>query len=143
MTLNLTMLTDGQTRSDPDTLSPLDLAFMGDTVFDLLVREELLADGSRPVKTLHALAVKRVRAQAQAAASEVLKPYLTEEEADVFRRGRNTKVNGIPKNATAGEYHAATGIEALFGWLYLKGRGERLAELYSIISREAAKNEAD
>lgn len=141
MTLNLTSFIDekgGEAAFSPDLLSPLDLAFVGDTVFDLLVREQLVSDGSKPVKKLHALAVERVRAGAQAKAVEAFFPVLTEEEQDVFKRGRNAKVGGIPKNATAGEYHAATGLEALFGWLYLKGRGARIAELFDLIGKQEA-----
>lgn len=141
MTLNLTSFIDEKGGSDavsPDLLSPLDLAFVGDTVFDLLVREQLVSTGSKPVKKLHALAVERVRAGAQAKALEAILPLLDEEEQDVFKRGRNAKVGGIPKNATAGEYHAATGLEALFGWLYLKGRSARIMELFAVICKQEA-----
>lgn len=128
--------------ANPDTLSPLDLAFVGDTVFDLLVREELVSYGSRPVGALHKMAVERVRAGAQAKYAFMLMPVLTEEETAIYKRGRNAHVGGIPKHATNGEYHAATGLEALFGWLYLKGRIERIIELYDFIcKKESAENE--
>lgn len=144
MTWNLTSYFNSNNACavNPDTLSPLDLAFVGDAVFGLLVREELALQGKRPVKELHAMSVKRVRAQAQAKAARAVASMLSDEETEIYKRGRNAHVGSVPKNASVGEYHAATGLEALFGWLYLKGRAERVRELYEFISREAAENEA-
>ena len=126
--------------ASPDELTPLDLAFAGDAVYGLLVREYLLKSGSRPVKELHTLAVEMVRAEAQAKAAHIIMPMLSPEEADIYRRGRNAKVGGIPKSATPGEYHSATGLESLFGWLYLNGSGDRIEELFDAIC-EGEKNE--
>ncbi|MBO4893650.1 MAG: ribonuclease III [Clostridia bacterium] len=124
----------GEKAASSGELTPLDLAFIGDSVFDLLVRESLLSGGAKPVKQLHSLAVEKVRAEAQAQAAHRILPLLTEEESEIFKRGRNAKVGGIPKSATPGQYHTATGLEALFGKLYLDGKGERINELFNAIN---------
>ena len=115
------------------SLSPLTLAFIGDTVFDLLVRSELVCEANRPVNALHKSASKKVCAAAQAEGIKKILPLLTEEEEAVFKRGRNAHTGGIPKNQSSADYHYATGLECLFGWLYLKGETERINELYRII----------
>ena len=114
-------------------LSPLTLAFIGDTAFDLLVREDIICDANRPANDLHNLAVKKVKASAQAEFSEKIMPLLTEKELSVFKRGRNAKSGHLPKNASQSDYHMATGFEALFGYLYLSDEIGRLKELYSYI----------
>ena len=114
---------------DPSQLSPLTLAFVGDGVFDLFVREEIVCSANRPVKELNKLKVERVRCEAQAELFRRLEPVLTEEEADVFRRGRNAHTSHTPKNASNADYHTATGLEALFGYLYLSDRFDRIREL--------------
>ncbi len=115
-------------------MSPLSLAFLGDGVYELLVREYLVNQGSRPVKKLHALAVEWVRCEAQSAAlSETLWPLLSEEERAVVLRGRNAHVGHVPKNAQVADYHGATALEALFGYLYLKGETDRLRQLFSAV----------
>ena len=118
------------------TLSPLNLAFVGDTVFDLFVRERLVCQANRPVNKLHKEATALVKASAQAEAMEKIMPILTEEEISVFKRGRNAHTNHKAKNASEGDYHYATGLEALFGYLYLSGEKERLRELFDIIVSE-------
>ncbi len=118
----------------PNELSPLTLAFIGDTVFDLIVREELICDANRPANDLHNLAVKKVKASAQAEFVEKILPVLTEKEITVFKRGRNAKVGHLPKNASQSDYHKATGFEALIGYLYLSDEIDRIVELYKIIS---------
>lgn len=119
-------------KDNPRLLSPLTLAFVGDGVFELLVREQLVAKGSMPAGKLHKLAVEQVRASAQAACYDALSEALSEEEADILRRGRNANVRP-PKSCTVEDYHKATAIEALFGYLYLCGRRERIAELFTIM----------
>ncbi len=116
---------------DIHTISPLALAFVGDGVYSLLVRERLLTIANRPVGDLHRLAVDSVRAEAQAEAMERLLPHLTEEEEAVYKRGRNAHT---ARNSA--EYHRATGLEALFGYLYLDGRLERMQELFAIAMNE-------
>lgn len=123
------------TEVDADLLSPLTLAFIGDTVYDLLVREEIICDANRPANDLHSLAVKKVKASAQAKAISDILPQLTEKETAVFKRGRNAKSGHIAKNATTGDYHKATGLEAVFGYLYLTNQLDRIVELYELIKR--------
>lgn len=117
-------------------LSPLNLAFVGDAIYEILVREMLVCNANRPVNDLHRESVKYVSAQAQTAAFEKIKDILTEEETAQFKRGRNAKVGHSPKSATDAEYHTSTGIEALFGYLYLTEQQGRIKELFGIIIEE-------
>lgn len=117
-------------------LSPLNLAFIGDCIYEILVRETLVTDANRPVNDLHRESVKYVSAKAQTEAFEKIKDMLTDEETAVYKRGRNAKVGHSPKSATEGEYHCATGVEALFGYLYLTEQTDRIKELFSVINRE-------
>ena len=120
-------------REELLALSSLGLAHLGDGVFEVMVRAWLCLHGKAKAKDLHRATVKYVSAPAQAAAMERLRPYLTQEEEDVFRRGRNTAPHSVPKAASRGEYQTATGLEALFGWLYLQGRTDRLNELFALV----------
>ena len=117
----------------PNELSPLTLAFIGDTVFDLLVREKLICEANRPANDLHNLAVQKVKASAQAGFVEKILPHLNEQEVAVYKRGRNAKSGHLPKNASQSDYHMATGFEALIGYLYLSNEIERIKELFHII----------
>ena len=121
---------------DVDALSVLNLAFVGDTVFDLFVRERLLCQANRPVNAQHTLAARQVKAAAQAKAAKAILPLLTEREEAVFRRGRNAHSRHKAKNATE-----ATGLEALFGDLYLRGELERLRELFDTITEETGEEQ--
>lgn len=114
----------------------LGLAHVGDGVYELLTRTMLCRQGHTDVQNLHRLTVERVKAQAQARAAEKLLPLLTEEELALYKRGRNTHVNSVPPHAELADYHAATGLEALFGWLYLQGRLERIDALFTAITEE-------
>lgn len=119
---------------DPNLLSPLTLAFIGDGVYELLVRQYIVGKGNCPVKKLHEKTVEYVRCETQAyMLSEKLFPVLTEEEKAVCLRGRNAHVGHVPKNASVADYHGATALETLFGWLYLCGRQERVRQLFSLI----------
>ena len=111
-------------------LSSLTLAFVGDGVYELLVRKKIVETGNMPPKKLNARKVEMVRASAQAAVYEGLEPLLEEEEREVLKRGRNAHTGSVPKNAQMADYHKATGVEALFGFLYLKGDWERLYFLF-------------
>lgn len=112
-------------------MSPLTLAFLGDGVYELFVREYLVSRGSCPVKKLHSRAVEMVRCEAQARVlHDILWDELSEEERAVVMRGRNAHVGHVPKNADVADYHAATALEALFGYLYLKGETARLNGLF-------------
>lgn len=124
---------------DVSLLSPLTLAFVGDTVFDLLTRCELVCEANRPVNSLHNMASKRVCAAAQAKAIKNIMPLLTEDETAVFKRGRNAHVGSKAKNASSSDYHYATGLESLFGWLWLKGETDRIRYLYSEITNNSGE----
>ena len=117
---------------DINEISMLGLAHIGDGVYELLTRTMLCAGGNKKVTDLHKKTVAIVNAPAQAAAAERLLPMLTEQETYIYKRGRNTKVNSVPHKADIAQYHAATGLEALFGWLYLQGKTQRINELYAI-----------
>ena len=118
-------------EQDANKISMLGLAHIGDGVYELLVRTMLCTQGHAAVGELHRLTVSYVKAPAQAKAMEKLLPRLSEEELALYKRGRNAHVHGVPHGASVGEYHAATGLEALFGWLYLQGRRERIEELFT------------
>lgn len=124
------------TNQELQAMSALALAHMGDAVFELLVRRSLCVGGKTVNGKLHKETVARVCAPAQAAFVGRIMPHLTEEETAVYKRGRNAHVSNIPKNATASEYGKATGLEALFGWLYLKGQTERVEELFALGQEE-------
>lgn len=113
-------------------ISSLGLAHLGDGVYELLVRSWLCMEGKSTSKGLHKAAVSYVAAHAQAQAAKRLLPNLTDSEAAVFKRGRNAKVNSVPKNANYDDYHMATGLESLFGYLYLMGQKVRINELFAI-----------
>lgn len=123
-------------QAHPNELSPLNLAFIGDCVYEMLVRESLVLQANRPVNDLHRESVKYVSAKAQTVAYDKIKDILTEQETAVYKRGRNAKVGHNPKSASQGEYHIATGIEALFGYLYLSEQTERIKELFSVITQK-------
>lgn len=114
-------------------MSSLALAHMGDAVFELLVRREICRRGRLTNGSLHRETVRYVSAAAQARFAKLLQPCLTEEEYAVYRRARNSRSHAAPHSVTEGEYHAATGLEALFGWLYLHENVERIEELFSVI----------
>lgn len=119
---------------NPKQLSPLNLAFIGDCVYEMLVRETLVCNANRPVNDLHHESVKYVSAKAQTEAFSKIKDVLTEDELAQFKRGRNAKVGHSPKSATDAEYHTATGVESLFGYLYLNENIERIKELFKMIN---------
>ena len=120
-----------------DRISALGLAHLGDGVYELMVRSWLCLHGKATNAGLHRAAVQYVSASAQAKLAHVILPRLTEEEQAVYRRGRNSHTAAIPKGASVGEYHAATALESLFGWLYLQGRTDRLSELFDLMMEEA------
>lgn len=127
------MISFDKTAVDAARLSPLSLAFVGDTVFDLLVREQTVREADRPVGSLHQAATARVCAPSQARAAKAIMPLLSEQESDIYRRGRNAHTGNVPKHASSADYHSATGLEALFGWLYLNGKTDRLNYLFEYI----------
>lgn len=127
--------TQGETQN-PGTLSPLALAFVGDAVFTLLVKTRLVQKTTAPVGKMHRASAQQVSAAAQAEAFRLLEPLLSEQEIAIFRRGRNAHTGSLPKNMSSAQYHYATGLEALFGWLYLSGNMTRILELFHKIQSE-------
>ena len=117
-------------------ISNLGLAHMGDCVFEILCRAYLCTRGDRTVDRLHRDTINMVKATSQAKFVEKLLPLLTEEELAYYRRGKNSHVHAVPKSATPAEYARATGLEALFGALYLLGRTDRLNELFQKVVEE-------
>lgn len=114
------------------SLSPSVLCFVGDAVYGLLVRS-YLAEINRPSGALHSESVKWVSAAAQTKVFGIIEPLLNETEKAIFKRGRNFHTNSTPKNATKQEYHTATGLEALFGYLYLSKENDRINELFDFV----------
>lgn len=123
-------------RNRLQSMNVLALAHMGDGVYEVLCRGWLCSHNLETIGNLHKATVQMVKAPAQAAAMKKLLPHLTEQEAAVYRRGRNANVHQIPKNASRGEYAQATALEALFGWLYLQGQRERINQLFALIMDE-------
>ncbi len=126
-------MADNFTEKQARSLSPLTLAFFGDSVYEVLVRERIVKDGSKPIHALHDMAVKKVNAGFQSFASEHIESLLTEDETEIFKRGRNATGSNVPRSSNPKDYHRATGLEALFGYLYLSGKTERMNELFNII----------
>jgi len=120
------------TPAQVKAISNLGLAHVGDGVYELLCRSYLVSKGGKTVLKLHNETVALVKAPAQAKFADKIKPMLTEEEMDYFRRGKNAHTHAAPKSATPQEYAKATGFETLFGALYLLGRKDRLMELFAV-----------
>ena len=130
--MDISRILDRENIPEINTLSPLTLAFLGDSVYEMFVRTKILATGNRPANELHKIAVGYVKAKAQAIAAHKIFEILTEEETDIYKRGRNTNIHTVPKNADMADYRHATALEALVGYLYLKGDEERLYEILNI-----------
>ena len=120
-------------KQEIDSISNLGLAHMGDCVFEILVRAYLCASGEKTVDRLHRDTIRMVKATSQAEFADKMLPLLTEEELAYYRRGKNSHVHAVPKSATPAEYAKATGLEALFGALWLLGRTERINELFNAV----------
>ncbi len=121
------------TRQEINAFSNLGLAHIGDGVYELLCRSYLCAKGGHTVGKLHKDTVALVKAPTQAKLVEKLLPHLTEDELSYYRRGKNAHVHAVPKGATPAEYAKATGLEALFGALYLSGQTDRINELFHMM----------
>ena len=117
---------------DVRTYSPLTLAYIGDGIYDLIIRSLVVAKGNTRASELHKRTSQIVKAKTQADMAEILLPMLTEEEADIYRRGRNAKSPTMAKNATMSDYRKATGFEALMGYLYVKDELPRMVELVKV-----------
>ena len=123
-------------KQQVDAISNLGLAHMGDCVFEILCRSYLCAKGGKTVDRLHKETIRMVKATSQAKFMDKLIPLLSEEELAYYRRGKNSHVHAVPKSATPQEYAKATGLEALFGALWLLGRTERINELFCALMEE-------
>ncbi|MEE0930733.1 MAG: ribonuclease III domain-containing protein [Acutalibacteraceae bacterium] len=121
-------------------ISPLTLSFIGDGVYDLMIREYIISLANRPVGQLNSRKVSVVNCKFQAECAEILEPNLTEEELVIYKRGKNANVHSVPKNAEKVDYHTATGFEALFGYLYLKKDIYRIRELFNLIVNNIYEN---
>lgn len=122
-----------ENETNPKLYSPLVLAYLGDAVYELLVREKMVLRANMPVNKLHKSTVEYVCASAQSKGIGLIMDQLSEEEVAIYKRGRNANGNHVPKNADAQEYRRATGFEALFGYLYLQKREDRIKELFEIL----------
>ena len=122
-------LSEGEIKA----ISNLGLAHMGDCVFEILCRAYLCAKGGKNVGNLHRDTINMVKASSQAKFMDALLPHLTEEELAFYRRGKNSHVHAVPKSCTPAEYAKATGLEALFGALYLAGQTNRINELFKLV----------
>lgn len=116
---------------DPARYSPLALAYMGDCLYDVIIKTIIIEKGNRSVASLHKMTTRLVNATTQSTIADALQEELTEEEMDVYRRGRNAKSYTTAKNATVSDYRRATGLEALIGYLYLQGKMSRVMDLLS------------
>ncbi len=123
-------------KTDAKQYSPLTLAFLGDAVYSLLVREMLLKTANRPTNALHKESIKLVNANCQAEMIKKVLPLLTEEEEAIFKRGRNAHSGHVPKNQSDSDYRYATGLETLYGYLYLIGDFERITYIFNISTGE-------
>lgn len=124
-------------KPEIDAISNLGLAHMGDCVYEILCRAYLCARGEKTVDRLHRDTIAMVKAPAQAKFADRMLPLLTEEERAYYRRGKNAHVHAVPRGATPAEYAKATGVEALFGYLYLSGRKERVNELFQLVMEDS------
>ena len=118
------------------SISSIGLAHIGDAVFEILARTWLCAHGGATGRGMHRAAVRLVCAESQAEKAERIKPLLTEDEKAVFRRGRNAQVHTVPHHASRAQYGEATALEALLGWLHLRGETERINELFCVMMEE-------
>ena len=124
------------TKAEIDAISNLGLAHMGDCVYEMLVRAYLCAQGNKTVAQLHKQTITMVKATYQAAFVDKMLPLLTEDEMTHYRRGKNSHVHAVPKSATPAQYAKATGLEAMFGYLFLSGKKERANEIFNLVMKE-------
>ena len=130
------------TEEEIRMMNPISLAFVGDAVYELLIRTEL-TDGSKNSNKLHKLTSRIVKASSQSEALDKVEGFLTEDEKMIVRRGRNAKSHTIPKNAKLRDYKNSTALEALFGYLYLMNEEARIIELLEIIRRDNSESKTD
>lgn len=127
------MMYEIMTPAEAKALGGLTLAFFGDSVYEVYVREQIVKLGTLPVDKLHKKAVQYVNAGFQSYAYDIIAELLTEEETEIFKRGRNATGNNVPRSSNPKDYRRATGMESLFGYLYLTGQNDRIKELFEKI----------
>lgn len=127
------MMYEIMTPAEAKALGGLTLAFFGDSVYEVYVREQIVRLGTMPVDKLHKKAVQYVNAGFQSYAYDIIAEQLTEEETEIFKRGRNATGNNVPRSSNPKDYRRATGMESLFGYLYLTGQNDRIKELFEKI----------
>lgn len=131
--MNINSILSKENIPEINTLSPLTLAFLGDSVYEMFIRTKILSMGNRPASELHKIAVGYVKAKAQAQAAHKILDKLSDTELLIYKRGRNTNIHTVPKNADMADYRHATALEALIGYLYLNGEEERLKEILELV----------
>ena len=131
----MTML-NKKTEVEAYQYSPLTLAYLGDAVYEIYVRQKIVFDANMPKNSLHNAAVQKVKASFQATLAEKIEPTLSEREMDIYKRGRNASTSKVPKGANSAQYHKATGLEALLGYLYISGNEDRISEIMEKVWEE-------
>lgn len=124
---------------NPGELAPLILAHIGDAIYEVVIRTMVLSKGNRQIEKVHKETIKYVNAKTQAEMADKMMPHMTDEELDIYKRGRNAKSSTKAKNASIADYRKATGFEALMGFLYLKGETKRMLELIEEGMKDAQK----
>ena len=130
-----------ETARNPKLLNPVTLAYIGDGIYELLVRSMVVAEnGSMPAYMLHKASVDFVCAEAQSKGADAILPLLSEDEEAIYKRGRNSTSSKVPKHADPCDYRKATAVEALFGYLYLTDKQERIRELFDVMAKAIKEN---
>lgn len=124
------------TETEAKQYSPLTLAYLGDAVYEIYVRQKIVLDANMPKNKLHLAAVDKVKASYQALVAEKIESSLSEDELDIYKRGRNASTTKVPKGANSAQYHKATGLEALLGYLYISGNEKRISEIMEKVWEE-------
>lgn len=127
---------DKKSETEAKQYSPLTLAYLGDAVYEIYVRSKIVLDFNMPKNKLHNAAVEKVKAPYQALVAEKIEPLLNEEEFDIYKRGRNASTTKVPKGANSAEYHKATALETLLGYLYITGNEKRISEIMAKVWEE-------
>ena len=130
------IISDKKSEDKAKQYSPLTLAYLGDAVYELYVREKIVSDANMPKNKLHNIAVQKVKAGFQAHIADKIEPQLSEKELEIFKRGRNATTTKVPKGSNRAEYHKATGLETLIGYLYISGNDKRISEIMECVFEE-------
>lgn len=129
-------ISDKKSTTEAKQYSPLTLAYLGDAVYEIYVRQKIVLDANMPKNKLHNAAVQKVKAGFQAVIADKIEPMLTDDEHDIYKRGRNASTTKVPKGSNRAEYHKATGLETLIGYLYISGNEKRISEIMEKVWEE-------